>query len=110
MTKLQAEILNAGFSVIAVGKHETMLHHYGGMSGTAWQNAKGMSVEGETVKKWFEKGEVVIIPEVIGQNMVTPKFNIVNAYSVFAILWKNVKRITKKVSAKFLHRGSEEPT
>lgn len=62
VTKLQAQLLRDSYSVKAVKYHNEQLIHYGGMSGTAWRKSKGMSVEGEEIKKWFSAREVEIIP------------------------------------------------
>lgn len=61
ITKLQSLILRDGLKVKAVKEHEELLHHYGGASGDAWKKAKGMDVDIEDVKRWFEKNEVEII-------------------------------------------------
>nr|WP_255319581.1 glycosyltransferase [Dendrosporobacter quercicolus] len=64
VTKLQAELLNAGHRVAAVRNHERLLYHYGGKSGRAWKNSKGMQVEGETVVKWFKANSIMLIDSV----------------------------------------------
>lgn len=64
VTKLQAQLLKDSYTVKAVKEHHAQLIHYGGMSGTAWKNSKGMELEGKEVKKWFDKYDVEIIEEV----------------------------------------------
>lgn len=54
VTKLEAQILNEGFSIIAVENHENMIHHYGGKSGRGFKNAKGLNVDIDEIKAWFE--------------------------------------------------------
>lgn len=53
VTKLQAQVLNAGHSVKGFWQHEKYLHHFGGRSGDAFKNAKGMNVSQEEVYSWF---------------------------------------------------------
>lgn len=64
ITKLQSEILSEGLTIRAVRNHEKYIHHYGGKSGDAWKNAKGMNIEENEVINWFkDKGTVEIIME-----------------------------------------------
>ena len=53
ITKLQADLLRAGFSVQAIREHRRLLVHFGGKSGTAWKavHRKGEVAE---VAAWFE--------------------------------------------------------
>lgn len=53
VTKLQANILNDGYSVCGYAEHEQYIHHFGGKSGSAFKNAKGMNVTREEVLSWF---------------------------------------------------------
>ena len=53
VTKQQATILNEGYSVRGYAEHEQYLHHFGGKSGSAFKNAKGMNVTREEVLSWF---------------------------------------------------------
>lgn len=64
VTKLQAQILREGYKVKAVKEHNGQLIHYGKMSGMAWKNSRGMLLEGQEVKKWFEECEVEIIEHI----------------------------------------------
>ncbi len=65
ITKLQAEILAAGFSVQGFENHEHQLHHFGGKSGDDFRGAKGMNVAPELVKGWFkEKNNVQVFDTV----------------------------------------------
>jgi glycosyltransferase involved in cell wall biosynthesis len=53
VTKLQAQVLVAGQSVQGYAEHDTYLVHFGGKSGDAFKNAKGMNVPREEVVGWF---------------------------------------------------------
>lgn len=68
VTKLQAQLLRDSYTVKAVREHEGQLIHYGGMSGTAWRNSKGMELEGKEVKSWFDKYNVEIIEKISDDN------------------------------------------
>jgi len=61
VTKLEALLLRDNFTVTAVHNHNELLYHYGGMSGKSWRNAKGLNVEGNEIKKWFQNKKVDII-------------------------------------------------
>jgi glycosyltransferase involved in cell wall biosynthesis len=63
VTKLQAELLNAGHSVRAVREHDHVLYHFGGKSGgkAATRNAKGMKVPRQDVLAWFAGKSVDVI-------------------------------------------------
>ena len=54
VTKLESEVLHAGYQIVAVVNHENYIHHYGGASGKGYTHAKGMDVKIEDVKKWFD--------------------------------------------------------
>jgi GT2 family glycosyltransferase len=63
ITKLQAELLRAGYSVQAVREYRKILVHYGGKSGTAWKRVHKKVDLGE-VSKWFEGvPPVTVVPE-----------------------------------------------
>lgn len=64
VTKLQAQLLRDSYKVKAIRKHDEQMIHYGGMSGTAWKSSKGMAVEGQVIKKWFDKYNVEIIDKI----------------------------------------------
>lgn len=68
ITKIQAQVLQESLPVVAVCNHENLLFHYGGMSGADFKNAKGMQVEGEEVKKWFDKKEIKVIDSIKNNN------------------------------------------
>jgi glycosyltransferase involved in cell wall biosynthesis len=53
VTKLQAAVLRDGLSVQGYAEHERYLHHFGGRSGDAFKNAKGMNVSQAEVYQWF---------------------------------------------------------
>ena len=63
VTKLQAELLNAGFGVRAVREHDHLLHHFGGKSSdkTVTRRAKGMKVDRKDVAAWFAGHSVDVI-------------------------------------------------
>lgn len=64
VTKLQAQVLNAGHRVLAFSEHEKYLHHFGGKSGSGFKNAKGMNVSKEEVLSWFNgKKPEIIFPK-----------------------------------------------
>lgn len=62
VTKLESQVLKEGKKVIAVDNHEEYIHHFGGKSGKGFSDATGMDVDMDEVKKWFEDGDVKIIP------------------------------------------------
>jgi len=63
ITKLQADLLRAGFSVQAIRDYERLLLHFGGKSGTAWKTIH-KKVELCEVATWFEGAPpVTVIPE-----------------------------------------------
>lgn len=53
ITKLQAKLLNEGFSVKGYKDHERYLHHFGGASGDGFKAARGMEVTEDQVEGWF---------------------------------------------------------
>lgn len=61
LTKMQAQILHEGHSLLAYRYHNHILVHYGGKSGDAYKNAKGMDIDVTDVNEWFNtsKGRVV---------------------------------------------------
>jgi GT2 family glycosyltransferase len=63
ITKLQAELLQAGFAVRAVRDHDDLVHHFGGKSGNPkkLRTAKGMDVEAEQVRSWFGGASVDVL-------------------------------------------------
>lgn len=54
ITKQQAQVLSAGYSVQGFKQHEMYLHHFGGRSGDDFMGAEGMSTPVEISKKWFK--------------------------------------------------------
>ena len=95
VTKLQAQLLRDSYIVKAVKEHEEQLIHYGGMSGTAWKNSKGMSIEGKEVKRWFDKCEIEII-ERISEN---------ESHGEWSSFSKKIQR--KKEFERFCNRRAE---
>lgn len=62
ITKLQAEVLSAGYSVQAIRKHENIIKHYGAGSGDAYKKFKNSyKVDLQKVKSWFGESEVEIL-------------------------------------------------
>ena len=64
VTKLQAVLLKDGYTVIAIQNHNNILYHFGGMSGRAWKDAKGLNTEGEAVKEWFLNNKIKVISDI----------------------------------------------
>ena len=64
ITKLQAQVLQAGYPVKGVKKCTNFIFHYGGMSGKDFKNAKGMEIEFKKVKDWFGDKNIEIIEEI----------------------------------------------
>lgn len=60
VTKLQAQILNEGYSLLAYRFHNHLLVHYGGKSGDAYKNAKGMDIDISDVMQWFQSSKGMI--------------------------------------------------
>ena len=58
ITKQQAKILGEA-DVRIFREHERWLHHYGGKSGKGFKDAKGMDVNIDEVKQWFNSGNPV---------------------------------------------------
>jgi GT2 family glycosyltransferase len=63
VTKLQAELLKAGFAVRAVRQHDHLLYHFGGGSSgrDVTRQAKGMRVPRKEVAGWFAGHSVEVI-------------------------------------------------
>lgn len=61
VTKMQAQVMNAGYPVRGLAEHERWLHHFGGKSGSGFQNAKGMNVSREEVLSWFADKRPVVL-------------------------------------------------
>lgn len=61
ITKMQAQILHEGHSLLAYRYHNHLLVHYGGKSGDAYKSAKGMNIDVSEVIQWFQssKGRIV---------------------------------------------------
>lgn len=96
VTKLQANLLKAGLTVTVVNRHNTLLYHYGGMSGTGWMNSKGLETEGEIIKNWFVGTKLRVINELVGKSSVYNPFGFINVISIFfKIKNKIIKRIKK---------------
>ena len=70
ITKLQAQVLSEGYSVIGVKNYQNLLYHYGGMSGSDFKNAKGMDIDGNEVIKWFNKKNIKVIDEIKNDNYI----------------------------------------
>lgn len=63
VTKQQALILNAGYSVQGYRQHEQYLHHFGGKSGSAFKSARGMNVTRQEVRHWFNGKKPVVLDQ-----------------------------------------------
>lgn len=61
VTKMQALVLHAGFPVRGFAEHERYLHHFGGRSGSAFRNAKGMNVSRDEVMGWFADKRPIVL-------------------------------------------------
>lgn len=62
ITKLQGEVISAGYSVQAIRKHENIIKHYGGSSGDTYKKFKNSTkIDIQKVKSWFGESEVEII-------------------------------------------------
>lgn len=61
LTRMQAQILHEGHSLLAYRYHNHLLVHYGGKSGDAYKHAKGMDIDVTDVIEWFNtsKGRIV---------------------------------------------------
>jgi glycosyltransferase involved in cell wall biosynthesis len=53
VTKLQADLLQAGHSVRAVRDHDHLITHAGGASGPPPRQARGMETDEATIRDWF---------------------------------------------------------
>jgi glycosyltransferase involved in cell wall biosynthesis len=60
ITRLQAQLLADGHGVLAIREHDDWLVHFGGKSGRAWKEARGMSLEPGEVAAWFGARSVTI--------------------------------------------------
>lgn len=58
ITKQQAQLLGDA-SVQAYRNHEKWLHHYGGRSGKGFKDAKGMDIDIDNVRSWYEKADPI---------------------------------------------------
>lgn len=97
VTKLQARLLNDGHSVTSFKKHDSLIYHYGGMSGGDWENSKGMDIEGEEIKNWVESGEVNVVNNITGENPIYFKYNYINVHSRINKSSKKLNYIIKKL-------------
>jgi glycosyltransferase involved in cell wall biosynthesis len=59
VTKLQANILRSGLSVVGYEKHKRYIVHFGGKSGKDYAGAKGMDISHAEVLSWFGGHEIV---------------------------------------------------
>jgi len=72
VTKFQAQLLRAGYPVTGYLNHEKYLHHFGGMSGSAFKAAKGMQVTRGEAAGWFGGKKPVIRDTVTGRKVRRP--------------------------------------
>lgn len=61
VTKTQAALLAEGHAVQGFAQHRRYLHHYGGKSGSAFADARGMDVTRDEVESWFQGREPYLI-------------------------------------------------
>lgn len=64
VTKLESQVLQEGKEIIAVDNHEKLIHHYGGKSGKGFKDAKGMNIDIESVKSWFNHKHIKILDHI----------------------------------------------
>lgn len=95
VTKLQAQLLKDGYNVTAIRNHMHLLYHYGGASGDGWRNAKGINIEGDEVKSWFDKKKVKVIEVVNSNKSVYNKFALTNILSKINNILTKLKNIFK---------------
>lgn len=67
ITRLQADLLDAGKSVQGWYSHDDILFHFGGKSGDAFIGAKGMDVSRDEVIGWFKGQE----PEIFDRDLMS---------------------------------------
>jgi len=60
ITKIQAELLKDGYSILAIKNHNKYLYHYGGKSGLDFDKAKGMNTEIKEVLSWFQNNTIEV--------------------------------------------------
>jgi glycosyltransferase involved in cell wall biosynthesis len=61
VTKLQADLLQAGHAVRAVRAHDHLITHAGGASGPPPRHARGMETDDSTIRDWFGGAHVAVI-------------------------------------------------
>lgn len=97
ITKLQAQVLNEGFTVAGVKDHSNLLFHYGGMSGTDFKGAKGMDTDGDKVIKWFKNHQIKVIDYIKNDDVVYYRYSKAN---------RQYRRLRGKDDAEDLHLNS----
>ncbi|QJX64175.1 glycosyltransferase [Niallia circulans] len=93
VTKLQGQLLSDGFKVSAVLNHNHILYHYGGKSGDAWMNAKGMETKKGEIESWFNNNKTLVINTVNGYSCEHNKFAPIN---ISYFLNKQIKKVVYK--------------
>lgn len=106
VTKLQAQLLKEDCSVTAIKNHNELLYHYGGMSGKSWKKSKGLSVEGEQIKEWFENKKVNVLEEVTydSKDKIYHKVNYTNIRVAIKKFFEREKQKVKKLIKKILKK------
>lgn len=61
ITRLQADLLRAGYSVQGYVSHKRFIHHFGGKSGADFRAAKGMDVHREEALGWFANKSITVL-------------------------------------------------
>lgn len=64
ITKLQAQALAEGKSVVAVKEHDDMIYHFGGKSGKGFRHAKGMDENHDVICNWFNENKIEILERI----------------------------------------------
>jgi glycosyltransferase involved in cell wall biosynthesis len=61
ITKIQAQLLRDGYSLVGIKNHNKYLYHYGGKSGFDFLGAKGMDIQQKEVLSWYGKKQVKVL-------------------------------------------------
>jgi glycosyltransferase involved in cell wall biosynthesis len=61
VTKQQATLLRAGYTVKGWAEHKAYLTHFGGKSGSAFLGARGMEIPRKEVESWFDGKRAEVI-------------------------------------------------
>lgn len=89
MTKIQAEIMKEGYSILAIDNHDDIIYHYGGKSGKSFLAAKGMETQRDEILSWFDNS--------------TGKVDVLSLSFKYALI-NYFKKIYKKIKSIFLKK------